>query len=114
MTGRPPRTAAAIVASAVISACRSNSASSTSSHGHPTEAQIEAQLHQDALRFAACMRGNGVSNFPDPASPGADKEFLLGRIPGSTRSRPCSSRRMGPADTCCRAADPARRTQPRR
>jgi hypothetical protein len=28
------------------------------------------------------MRSHGVSNFPDPTSPGADKEFLLGQIPG--------------------------------
>lgn len=28
------------------------------------------------------MRSHGVSNFPDPTSSGADKEFLLGQIPG--------------------------------
>jgi hypothetical protein len=28
------------------------------------------------------MRSHGVSGFPDPTSLGADKEFLLGQIPG--------------------------------
>jgi hypothetical protein len=31
----------------------------------PSPAQ-QAQQHQSALKFAACMRANGVPNFPDP------------------------------------------------
>ena len=34
------------------------------------------------------MRSHGVSNFPDPTSPGADKEFLLGQIPGVNPQAP--------------------------
>ncbi len=96
----PPRarTAAAIAASTVIAACGSNSPSSSSSGGHPTQAQIQEQLHQDALRFARCMRSHGVSNFPDPTSPGADKEFLLGQIPGVNRQSPA----FQSAQTACK------------
>lgn len=85
------RTAAAIAASTVIAACGSNSPrslSSPGSGGHPTQAQIQEQLHQDALRFARCMRSHGVSSFPDPTSPGVDKEFLLGQIPGVNPQSP--------------------------
>jgi hypothetical protein len=33
--------------------------------GQPTPAQL-AQMRQSALAFSACMRKNGVANFPDP------------------------------------------------
>ena len=96
----PPtaRAAAAIAASTVIAACGSNSSSSSSSDGHPTQAQIQDQLRQDLLRFASCMRSHGVSNFPDPTSPGADKEFLLGQIPGVNPQAPG----FHSADTACK------------
>ena len=35
-----------------------------------------------AVAFAQCVRSHGVPNFPDPTSPSAEKEFLLGHIPG--------------------------------
>jgi hypothetical protein len=83
----PPtaRTAAAIAACTVIAACGSSSPSSSRSPsvgGHPTQAQIQDQIHQELLSFARCMRSHRVSNFPDPTSPTSDKEFLLGQIPG--------------------------------
>lgn len=87
----PARTATAIIASTAIAACGSRAAippSSTSSPGHPTQAQIQDQLHQHLLSFARCMRARGVPNFPDPASRGADKAFLLGQIPGINPQSP--------------------------
>jgi hypothetical protein len=86
----PPtaRTAAVIAASAVITACGSNSSSSPSSGGHPTQAQIQDQIHQELLSFARCMRSHRVPNFPDPTSPTSDKEFLLGQIPGINPQSP--------------------------
>jgi hypothetical protein len=30
-----------------------------------------ASIHEKALRFAECMRGNGVGDFPDPAASGS-------------------------------------------
>lgn len=80
--------ATAIAASIAIAACGSGAASSSSASGHPSQAQVLAQLHQDALRFARCMRSHGVSNFPDPTSPASDKEFLLGQIPGINPQSP--------------------------
>jgi hypothetical protein len=96
----PPtaRTAVAIAASTVIAACGSSSPSSSSSGGHRTQAQIQEQLHQDALSFARCMRSHRVSNFPDPTSPSADKEFLLGQIPGLNPQAPA----FQSADTACK------------
>jgi hypothetical protein len=79
------RTAAAIAAATVIAACGSGSSrppGSSSSAGHSTAAQIQDQLTHELDRFASCMRSHGVSNFPDPASPTADKEFLLNQVPG--------------------------------
>jgi hypothetical protein len=34
------------------------------------------------------MRSHGVSNFPDPTTPGSDKEFLVGQIPGIDPNSP--------------------------
>jgi hypothetical protein len=56
--------AAAIVAATVIAACGSTSPSSSSSGGHPTQAQIQ----QDIVRFARCMRSHGMANLPDPTT----------------------------------------------
>jgi hypothetical protein len=103
---RPPaaRTAVAIAASTVIAACgssspsSSSSSSSSSSDGHQTPAQIQEQLHQDALSFARCMRSHGVSNFPDPTSPGSVKQFLLGQVPGLNPQTPA----FRSADTACK------------
>jgi hypothetical protein len=85
------RLAAAVVASTAIAACGSDSPSSSSpsaSVGHPTQAQILDQLHHELVAFAGCMRSHGVSNFPDPTTPGSDKEFLLGQIPGINPQSP--------------------------
>jgi hypothetical protein len=75
-------TAAVIAASIAIAACGSSSPTSSSSGGSASPGQIENHLHHELVSFASCMRSHGVSNFPDPTSPGADKEFLLDQIPG--------------------------------
>jgi hypothetical protein len=64
--------AAAIAAATMIAACGSNSPSSPSSGGQPTQAQIQQQ-QQDAVRFADCMRSHGVPSFPDPTT--SPREF---------------------------------------
>lgn len=88
---RAARIAAAVAASTAIAACGSDSPSSSTpsaSVGHATQAQILDQLHRELVGFAGCMRSHGVSNFPDPTTPGADKEFLLGQIPGINTQSP--------------------------
>jgi len=62
---------AAAAFSLLVSGCGSNSPSSSSassSAGHPTQAQMQ----QDALNFADCMRSHGVP-FPDPTT--SPREF---------------------------------------
>jgi hypothetical protein len=93
MAGMAPRSriAAAIAVSTAIAACGSSSPGShnaSSTTGHPNAAQVQTQLHHELLSFAGCMRSHGVSNFPDPTSPGQDKEFLLGQIPGINQHSP--------------------------
>jgi signal transduction histidine kinase len=50
------------------------------------------------------MRAHGVSNFPDPAAPGAPPKFSLDNIPGVNPSSPS----LKPAYTACRHLLPAR------
>ena len=64
--GWPPavRTAAAVIATAVlVAACSEGSPPSTSSGGAPSS--------PSAVAYSACMRSHGVPNFPDPGSGGA-------------------------------------------
>ncbi len=66
----PPtaRTAAAVIATAVLAlltAACSGSPSSTGSSGSPT-----ASSSPSAVAYSACMRSHGVPNFPDPTSNG--------------------------------------------
>ena len=58
----------------------------------------------DTPAFARCMRAHGVSNFPDPAAPGAPPKFSLDDIPGVNPSTPS----LKPAYTACRHLLPAR------
>jgi hypothetical protein len=64
-TLRPLTTLAAIAMVALISACGSNAPAATSG-GSNTAANV-----QQAMKFAQCMRDNGVSQFPDPDASGA-------------------------------------------
>ena len=64
--GWPPaaRTAAAVIATAVlVAACSDGRSSSTGSGGVPSS--------PSAVAYSACMRSHGVPNFPDPGSGGA-------------------------------------------
>jgi len=70
---RPLAAAALIALIALISACGSTAPASTgssgssgsSSGGNPT-----ATNHEKAVKFAECIRSNGVSEFPDPDASG--------------------------------------------
>jgi hypothetical protein len=64
-TLRPLTTLAAIAMVALISACGSNAPAATRG-GSNTAANV-----QQAVKFAQCMRDNGVSQFPDPDASGA-------------------------------------------
>ena len=68
---RTPRTLAALAMVALITAGCSNAAAETgtgSNGGNTT-----AATHEQAVKFAECMRENGVRKFPNP---GASGEFV--------------------------------------
>jgi hypothetical protein len=67
---------AVLAMAALISACGSNAPASTGSgSGGNTTAVVEK-----AVKFAECMRSNGVSDFPDPNASG---DFIYGIKAGS-------------------------------
>jgi hypothetical protein len=68
----PTSVVAVAACSLFVAACGSNSPSSSSSGGHPTQAQLQ-QGRQDMIRFAQCMRSHGVPNLPDPMT--SPREF---------------------------------------
>jgi hypothetical protein len=62
-TRRPLAALAAIAAAALIGACGSSAPASAG-------ASASATNHAKAVKFAECMRANGVSDFPDPSGSG--------------------------------------------
>lgn len=71
MTRHRPLLIAAIALATLITGCGGASKSPGSSiTAGPGSDQTQAQLQQSALRFTACLRSHGVSNIPDPGTPG--------------------------------------------
>jgi hypothetical protein len=64
--------------SLLVAACGSTSPSSSSSAGDPTNAQMQ----QDVVNFADCMRSHGVPNFPDPTT----RAFKFALAPSTAHS----------------------------
>lgn len=64
-----PAVLAALACAAALAGCGSSGAT------HKTASR--SAVHDDALKFAACMRAHGVSDFPDP-SPGGGFAFSTG------------------------------------
>jgi hypothetical protein len=65
---RPPLAALVLIVVVVlISACGSSAPAGSGSGS----SGIIAAAHEKALKFAECMRDNGVSAFPDPPASGA-------------------------------------------
>jgi hypothetical protein len=62
-TRRPLAGLVAIAVAAMISACGSSATGSAGGNSSTTD-------HLTALKFAECMRANGVSGFPDPSASG--------------------------------------------
>src|SRR5262245_15600297 len=66
-------------------------------HGHPLSAAQQAKIKAGNLKYATCMRGHGISDFPDPASDGT---LQVQAQPGSDLDP--SNPRFKAADTACR------------
>ena len=82
----------------LISACGSSAPSGTSS-GSDTAANPN---QEKAVKFAECIRGNGVSEFPDPDASG---EFVYGIKAGSSLDP--SSAAWQTAIAACRNLEPS-------
>jgi hypothetical protein len=70
---------AALAMIAVIVAGCGNGSAGTGSGGNSTAASHNstATTREKAVKFAECMRANGVSDFPDPNASG---EFVYGPV----------------------------------
>jgi hypothetical protein len=99
---RRPLAALALIAMVVlISACGSTAPAGTgggSSGGNNTAANA-----QKAVKFAECMRSNGVSNFPDP---GASGSFTIDGIVNGSSLDP-NTPAFKQAISACRDLEPA-------
>jgi hypothetical protein len=90
----PPAVLALIVMAALVSACDSPAPASTGN---------ASTNHEQAVKFAACMRANGVSAFPDPNASGT--LTLDGVVNGSSLnpSAPAWRRAIG----ACKKLEPS-------
>jgi hypothetical protein len=100
---RPLATLALIAMVVPISACGASAPAGTGSGsaggGDPT-----ATAHEEAVRFAECIRSNGVSEFPDPDASG---QFAYG-IPSYSSPLDPSSAAWQHAIGACKTLEPAR------
>jgi hypothetical protein len=70
--------------------------------GASNGASSATAAHEQAVKFAACMRGNGVSNFPDPNASGS---FTIDAIANGS-SIDTNSPAFQRAITACRDLEP--------
>jgi hypothetical protein len=100
---RPPLAALVLIAIVVpISACGS-SAPGQAGGGSDGPADSTATAHEKAVKFAECIRSNGVSVFPDPDASG---QFAYG-IPSYSSPLNPSSAAWQHAIGACKSLEPA-------
>ncbi len=98
---RRRRLAAPIAMVAVISACGSTAPAGTAS-GSSGANNTAASAHE-AVKFAKCMRSNGVSQFPDPSGSG---KFTIDEIANGS-SLDLSTPAFKRAISACKDLEPA-------
>jgi hypothetical protein len=93
---RPLAAVTAIAVAALTSACGSSAPAGSAANNATAN-------HERAMKFAECMRANGVSEFPDPTATGT--LTLDGVVNGSSLNlnAPASKRAL----TTCKALEPA-------
>jgi hypothetical protein len=96
---RTLRPLAALAMVALLSAGCSNAAAGT---GTGSSGDNTAATHQQAVKFAACMRANGVRGFPDPDASG---ELTIDRIANGS-SLDTSSAAFERATAACKDLEP--------
>ena len=100
---RKPRPAAAlalVAMAAMVSACGSNAPAATGSGSNSGAGT--ATIVDKAVKFAECMRDNGVSDFPDPNASG---QFTYGIKAGSSLDPRTSAWKQ--AISACKDLEPA-------
>ncbi len=103
-TRRPLAGLALISIAAVISACGSSAPAQTGAGtGGSAGADTTAAAHEKAVKFAECIRSNGVSEFPDPDASG---QFAYG-IPSYSSPLNPSSAAWQHAIGACKSLEPA-------
>jgi hypothetical protein len=102
---RPLAGLALIATVALTSACGSNApaASSTASSGSGGSGGNTAAAAQKGVKFAECMRSNGVPKFPDPSASG---QLTIDAIANGT-SLDTSSPTFAQALGACKSLEPA-------
>jgi hypothetical protein len=100
---RWPLAALALIAMVVlVGACGSSAPSDTSAGGSGASNTAANPNHEKAVKFAECIRSNGVSEFPDPDAAG---EFVYGIKAGSSLDP--SSAAWQTATAACRSLEPS-------
>ena len=92
-----------IVTVAVISACGSSAPASTGTGRASNGPNNTTTNHEKAVKFAKCMRSNGVSEFPDP---GASGKLTIDAVANGS-SLDTSTPAFTQAVSACRALEPA-------
>jgi hypothetical protein len=100
---RPLAAVALIAMTALISACGSSAPASTGSGSGSSGGGNTTTNHEKAVKFAECIRTNGVSEFPDPDASG---NFAYGIKAGSPLDP--SSAEWQKAIGACKNLEPAR------
>jgi hypothetical protein len=99
---RPLAGVAVIAIVALISACGSNTPAASSTAGG-SGANNTTAATQKGVKFAECMRSNGVPKFPDPSASG---QFTIDEIANGT-SLDTSSPTFTQALDACKSLEPA-------
>jgi hypothetical protein len=100
--GRPLAALAQIAVVALISGCGSSAPAETGT-GSGSGSNNTAATAQKAVKFAKCMRNNGVSKFPDPGATG--KLTIDGIVNGSSLDP--STPAFKQAISACKNLEPA-------
>jgi hypothetical protein len=101
---RRPLAALALIAMVVlISACGSSAPAETGTGSSSSGGDPTATAHEKGVKFAECMRGHGVSQFPDPGASG--KLTIDGIVNGSSLDP--STPAFTQAISACKDLEPA-------
>src|SRR4051812_48444903 len=101
MTGTMRRLAALVLAAFISAGC--SNASSPATGTAARDGGGTANQAREALRFAACMRANGVKEFPDPEASG---DLTIDAIANGS-SVDTNSEQFQQAMTACKDVEPA-------